>query len=192
MDEIYIKIFLKWENEQKWTGRIELIECIDSCLFKLRNFCPLLLEILSILQLFHFFLPSSSGLSIMHLFTCLTVCHNSLELYLFSFILLFSFYSDCIISFDLSFNYLILSFASSNLVVNPSRIFNFSSCVFHLQLYYLVLYFFFYLLVVTTLLKYHFPGFLSLYCQILFFFWPLYLFFNWRIIYRIVFFVKHQ
>lgn len=143
MDEIYIKIFLKWENEQKWTGRIELIECIDSCLFKLRNFRPLLLEILSILQLFHFFLPSSSGLSIMHLFTCLTVCHNSLELYLFSFILLFSFYSDCIISFDLSFNYLILSFASSNLVVNPSRIFNFSSCVFHLQLYYLVLFFFF-------------------------------------------------
>ena len=76
-----------------------------------------------------------------HLFTCLTECHSYLKLCLFSFLLLFSFYSDRIISFDLLFNYLMLSFASSNPLVNPSRIFHFSFCIFHLQLYYLVLYF---------------------------------------------------
>ena len=102
---------------------------------------PPLLETLRILQLCQFSLPSSSGLSILHLFTCLTACHSSLKLCLFSFLLLLSFCSDCIISFDLLFNYLMLSFASSNLLVNPSRIFHFGFCIFHLQLYYLVLYF---------------------------------------------------
>ena len=141
---------------------------------------PPLLETLRILQLCQFSLPSSSGLSILHLFTCLTACHSSLKLCLFSFLLLLSFCSDCIISFDLLFNYLMLSFASSNLLVNPSRIFHFGFCIFHLQLYYLVLYFLspccYYLIEISFS---WFPFFVV--PNSFFFFFATYLFFNWRI-----------
>lgn len=105
----------------------------------------------------------------MHMLVHLTVSHFSRKLCSFFFILFSLCPSNCIFSIKLSTSFLILSSASSNLLVCPTSGFlNFSSCTFQLQNFHLDLFYVYLFIDIIYLMRCYHHTFLNPLCIVSF------------------------